>query len=243
MTTTTARRRDARNIDTLWAPPAGRSRHQAARQRPCARPATASIGNHEGSTPATVPASTNGGLGVAQSAARREQVGAFYARHADRLRRIVARRVRANEHTIEDACHHAWSALARFDDVTLDGRGLAWLAKAAIREGWRLSAVSRRELVLGGAEASASDIGLLERGRAHSGADEEALGRIEHCERVADLRTLKSRERRELFLQAIGYRYGEIAALTGSSYTAVNRRLAEGRAQLRRLERERRDRC
>jgi hypothetical protein len=30
--------------------------------------------------------------------------------------------------------------------------------------------------------------------------------------------------------------------ITGASYTAVNRRLTEGRAQLRRLARERRDR-
>ena len=44
---------------------------------------------------------------------------------------------------------------------------------------------------------------------------------------------------RDLFLQACGYRYGEIAALTGSTYTGVNRRLAEGRAELRRLERAR----
>jgi hypothetical protein len=38
---------------------------------------------------------------------------------------------------------------------------------------------------------------------------------------VADLRTLKARERRELQLHALGYRYSEIAELTGSSYTNV----------------------
>ena len=46
-------------------------------------------------------------------------------------------------------------------------------------------------------------------------ADEQAIARIEHAERVADLRTLKARERRDLYLQALGYRYSEIAQLSG----------------------------
>jgi DNA-directed RNA polymerase specialized sigma24 family protein len=79
---------------------------------------------------------------------------------------------------------------------------------------------------------------LPEPAAAEPAADEQALARIEHAELVADLRTLKPRERRDLYLQALGYRYSEIAAATGSSYTAVNRRLSEGRARLRALERE-----
>jgi DNA-directed RNA polymerase specialized sigma24 family protein len=70
-------------------------------------------------------------------------------------------------------------------------------------------------------------------------ADEQALARIEHAERVADLRTLKPRERRALYLKALGYSYNEICDLTAASYTAVNRRLSEGRARLRALDRER----
>jgi hypothetical protein len=46
-------------------------------------------------------------------------------------------------------------------------------------------------------------------------------------------------KRRDLYLQALGYRYHENAKATGSTYTAVNRRLAEGRTQLRRLDRTR----
>jgi DNA-directed RNA polymerase specialized sigma24 family protein len=45
---------------------------------------------------------------------------------------------------------------------------------------------------------------------------------------------LKPRERRDLLRLAAGYRYREIAAATGSSHTAVNRRNTEGRARLRR---------
>jgi DNA-directed RNA polymerase specialized sigma24 family protein len=58
---------------------------------------------------------------------------------------------------------------------------------------------------------------------------------------AADLRRLKPRERRDLYLRALGYRHNEIAELTDATYTAVTRRLTEGRAQLRRLARERDD--
>jgi DNA-directed RNA polymerase specialized sigma24 family protein len=58
-------------------------------------------------------------------------------------------------------------------------------------------------------------------------------------ERAQAFRQLKPREREALFLKALGYSYNEIARLTDSTYTAVNRRLTEGRARLRRLARDR----
>jgi DNA-directed RNA polymerase specialized sigma24 family protein len=61
------------------------------------------------------------------------------------------------------------------------------------------------------------------------------VDRAQHHERVEAFAQLKTRERRDLFLQALGYRYREIAAATGSTYTAVNRRITEGRARLRQL--------
>jgi DNA-directed RNA polymerase specialized sigma24 family protein len=48
------------------------------------------------------------------------------------------------------------------------------------------------------------------------------------------MRALKPSEREALYLKGLGYSYREIMQLTGASYTAVNRRLAEGRAALRR---------
>jgi DNA-directed RNA polymerase specialized sigma24 family protein len=171
-------------------------------------------------------------------AARSRELAAFFATQSVRLRRIVSSQLRADHQTIEDACQHAWAALARCDHVTLDGRGVAWLARVAIREGWRLTAARRHEVpsdVLVDGGSGADDV----RETLGAGSDDTALARIEHCDRVRDLGALKGRERRELFLQALGYGYEEIAALTGSSYTAVNRRLSEGRAQLRRLGRER----
>ncbi len=56
---------------------------------------------------------------------RAEQIAAFYAHHAVRLQRIVARQVNAPEQTIEDACQNAWTILVRRSDITLDERGAA----------------------------------------------------------------------------------------------------------------------
>ena len=167
--------------------------------------------------------------------ARAQEIAAFYARHADRLQRIVAAHVNAPAQTIEDACQNAWATLLRREDVTLDERGAAWLATVAIREGWRLT--RRGEVPTAAMRPGMPDsLGLA---ADEPAADEQALARIEHAERVADLRTLKESERRALYLKALGYSYNEICDLTAASYTAVNRRLSGGRARLRALERER----
>jgi DNA-directed RNA polymerase specialized sigma24 family protein len=84
---------------------------------------------------------------VTSTSARGEQIAAFYARHAHRIQRIVARRVNAPAQTIEDACQTAWTALVRRDDISLDHRGVNWLTTVAIHEGWRL--VSRTHDVPG----------------------------------------------------------------------------------------------
>jgi DNA-directed RNA polymerase specialized sigma24 family protein len=54
-----------------------------------------------------------------------------------------------------------------------------------------------------------------------------------------DLRALKATQQRALCLRGLGYSYREICQLTAATYTAVNRRITEGRAALRRLARER----
>ena len=64
--------------------------------------------------------------------------------------------------------------------------------------------------------------------------DEDA-GEAADLQQVAAFRQLKSREREALYLKGLGYSYREIARLTDSTYTAVNRRITEGRAALRRI--------
>jgi DNA-directed RNA polymerase specialized sigma24 family protein len=60
------------------------------------------------------------------------------------------------------------------------------------------------------------------------------VDRGQHSDDVAAFLTLKPRERRTLYLHALGYRYAEICRLTGFTYTAVNRYITEGRRALRR---------
>jgi RNA polymerase sigma factor (sigma-70 family) len=178
---------------------------------------------------------------VTSANTRAQQIAAFYAECADRVRRAVAAKVVVPEETIDDACQTAWAILMRRADVTLDERGVSWLATVAIREAWRLN--SARKLPVGtfqGDPRGHDDSDMPEPADAlTSGTEEQAIARLQHAERTADLEALKPRERRDLYLFALGYRYDEIARATGSSYTAVNRRLTEGRAHLRRLARER----
>jgi RNA polymerase sigma factor (sigma-70 family) len=158
---------------------------------------------------------------------RPNMIAAFYAEHGRTVRRLVTRRVHhVSAPVVEDACQNAWLALLRHQDVELGSGTVGWLTTVATREAWRLS--SRRDLVVDAEQlAEFADAGCYPL--------ERSIAREQHEQRVADLQRLLPRERRELYLQALGHSYGEIATLTNSTLTAVNRRLSEGRAKLRRL--------
>src|SRR3954471_18013582 len=64
-------------------------------------------------------------------------------------------------------------------------------------------------------------------------AEQRAMMRIEHAERVRALATLKPREREALYLLGLGHSYREIAKLTQSSETAINRPRASAAGQHR----------
>lgn len=165
---------------------------------------------------------------------RREQIGAFYRRHATRLQQHVRRHAHVPEQTLEDACQHAWTILVRRPDIRLDVGGFNWLATVAVREAWDRSV--QRETPIGafvGATRSFEHDRTEPPARDDRSAEDRALDRIDHRERMDTLATLKPREREALVLQGLGYSYDEIARLTGSTYTSVNRRIAEGRAALR----------
>jgi RNA polymerase sigma factor (sigma-70 family) len=176
---------------------------------------------------------------VTTTSARAEQIAAFYASDAHRLRRIVAANAHAPEQTIEDACQHAWAALLRHPEVTLDRGGLGWLVTVATREAWRLASRSR-ELPVGAYLPGDPEPGIVPEPPADTtDPAHQAIAREQHAQRVQDLARLKPREREALYLQALGHSYQEVATLTNASLTAVNRRINEGRARLRQLARER----
>ncbi len=173
----------------------------------------------------------------------RARVGTFCRRHAEALVDTVARRVHAPRATIEDACQLAWIALMRRHDIVLDRGGLAWLRVVATREAWRLASAAR-ELPAGAFQSrpagEALEDGVQPEPAAESPSPEEqAIAAENRRERIADLQVLKPAERRDLYLQALGYSYAEAAAMTGQTRTAVNRHLSDGRAHLRHLAVER----
>ena len=169
---------------------------------------------------------------------RDAEIAAFYCDHAEPLKRAVRRHVdRVGNEVIEDACHTAWTKLLRRLDITLDSRGLNWLTTVAVHEAWRLGSMTNEQLVgmFTTTDLEASECELPEPCDTHGrGTDDHALDRIEHHDRLQAMRALKPSEREALYLKGLGYSYREIMQLTGSSYTAVNRRLTEGRAALRR---------
>ena len=170
---------------------------------------------------------------------REQRVAAFYAQHAAALQRTIAWRAHAPEQTIEDACQVAWATLLPRADVTLDERGLAWLATVAAREAWRLASRAR-EVPVGAYLPGDPEPGIVpEPPTGTTDPADRAAAREQHAQRVQDLARLKPREREALYLKALGHSYQEIGSLTNASYAAVNRRISEGRARLRELARER----
>lgn len=169
---------------------------------------------------------------------RARRIADFYAAQAHRLRARVAHKTGGPPDAIEDACHTAWAILLRRPDISLDARGLAWLTTVAVHEVRHQRA---GDLPMGALTLGAGEAGELPEPAATTNwsVDELAAAHLEHAERVTDIAALKPAERTALYLQALGYRYREIGTATGATYTAVNRRITEGRARLRRLARDR----
>jgi DNA-directed RNA polymerase specialized sigma24 family protein len=171
---------------------------------------------------------------TAISRKRRQALAAFYATHHRHVQAAVHYRARqADDAIIADACAIAWLKLVRRPDITLDGNGAAWLKTTAAREAWRL--MDRGAEILAGVFLTNPDDAdeLAEPATLDGDPVAAAINHETQRERVEQFATLKARERRDLVLNAGGYTYHEIATLTGSSYTAVNRRISEGRARLR----------
>jgi DNA-directed RNA polymerase specialized sigma24 family protein len=171
---------------------------------------------------------------------RYREVEAFYRAHHTRLEQKVAKRVSGpGRAVIEDACQFAWTVLLRRPDINLDSRGLAWMTLIAAREAWRATAATAEPPVGRYAFSGARDVLSEHGGPPGPTLEDRIIDRERHHQRCGDLAALKPAERQALGLHAVGYTYMEIAELTGASFTAVNRRLTEGRARLRRLARQR----
>jgi DNA-directed RNA polymerase specialized sigma24 family protein len=163
---------------------------------------------------------------------RDEQLTRFYRVHADRLRHDIARRARGvDDAIIDDACAFAWEVLCRRPDIDLERyEAYWWLYKVALRKAWALGRARRRQQPIGGLNGAddspepiclESDVADVVADRVDRATVHEVLGRLHW------------RERRELLLYAHGFSYDEIAQVTGTSYTAVNRWIVRGKNALR----------
>jgi DNA-directed RNA polymerase specialized sigma24 family protein len=143
----------------------------------------------------------------------------------------TARRFAASPEDAEDALGRAVEILLSKGPDSEPGALAAWM-----------QVVTRHEALATGRRAARVP---LARGSGGGPLDPDALAAagpepaqiLERRERVAEaaalLATLKPHERRAIALQAAGCSYAEIQAITGWSYTKVNRCIAEGREALR----------
>jgi DNA-directed RNA polymerase specialized sigma24 family protein len=166
---------------------------------------------------------------------RRESLAGFYSTHHRNVEAVVRYRARsADDAIVADACATAWLKLVRRTDIHLDHRGAAWLKLIATREPWQL--MDRGEELLAGVFLTDPDHPdeIADPVTLEGDPVANAINHETQRERVELFAGLKPRERRDLLLLAGGFKYAEVAHLTGSTYTAVNRRITEGRARLRR---------
>jgi hypothetical protein len=158
---------------------------------------------------------------------RRDALARFYAARHRILVLAVGRRARGLEDAlIADACAYAWLKLVGRPDINLNRGGFVWLLLVATREARRLDRGGRERPVGAFASEPVDADELAE----PAGFAEDPLIRVfeqeAHRERVQRFAALKPRERRDLLLQAGGYRYDEIAALSG--VIRCRRRLPRG---------------
>jgi RNA polymerase sigma-70 factor (ECF subfamily) len=156
-------------------------------------------------------------------------VDELYRSLAPRLEQIVRLDVRAGDAVIEDACQFAWSRLVHHADRVRAETVLAWLARVAVHEALRLLRRERRELSL---EAESESL------EAHAVCPSHPPPEVlyEHRERLRALGELPERQRRMVWLHALGLSYGEIAIYSGCTVRTVERQLLRGKRRLRAMD-------
>lgn len=152
--------------------------------------------------------------------------------HESAFRR-TARRYSACPDDAEDAFQRAVEILLIKAPDRPDGL-VGWMQVVTRREALAVARARRRRFARSKPRGTGSPAASLDDVEATTTGPLDA---VEARERVAEaaaaLAALKPQERRALALQGAGCTYAEIQAITGWTYTKVNRCLAEGRKALR----------
>ena len=151
------------------------------------------------------------------------------ARHGAQIL-ATARRYAATPEDAEDACQRGLEILLTKAPSTSEDELIPWLKTVVKHEAFALRRQRERH-------SPVTDDGELRDRPAPAAVTHEQAERLERLRQGAEaLRHLKPHEIRALVLKAEGFSYREICAMTGWSYTKVNRLLTEGRrAFLRRV--------
>jgi RNA polymerase sigma factor (sigma-70 family) len=153
-------------------------------------------------------------------------VGELYSSLAGRLEQIVRLDVRASDAVIEDACQFAWCRLLHHRHRVHRETAMAWLARTAVHEAFKLARRDRRDLSL---EA------MLEAGGHPASAIAPTTPQelLEQREGIREMRRLPERQQRVIWLHAFGLSYLEIAAHEGCTRRTVDRQLVRARQAMR----------
>ncbi len=151
------------------------------------------------------------------------------ARHGTQIY-ATARRYAATPEDAEDACQRGIEILLTKAPSTSEDELIPWLKTVVKHEAFALRRQRERH-------SPVTDDGEVRDRPAIAAVTHEQAERLERLRQGAEaLGHLKPHEIKALLLKAEGFSYREICAMTGWSYTKVNRLLTEGRrAFLRRL--------
>jgi RNA polymerase sigma factor (sigma-70 family) len=167
---------------------------------------------------------------------RRQLAAELYAERRDYLL-AIARRHAHTEADAAEALQEAFASFLRAFDPERGAPPLAWLTLTLKRQCWRQRRAAHLDRRFGQEAERGGDPGSFLEGLRSLGPEpgERVSKRDDARLRLAQL---KPDQRTALGLFAVGYSYREIAAYCGWTYTKVNRCICEGRAALRRAERE-----
>jgi len=157
---------------------------------------------------------------------RQADFEATYRQLGPRLERLVGHAVGAPAPVIEEACQVAWSQLVGADPPIREEVVLSWLVTTAVRAAWRAIKRQRREVSLDDRDGPLAEV--IELPAPGPGPDRVA----ELREQLAEIHYLPLRQRRLVWLQSLGFRYTEIAEITGDSRRAVERQLLRAKRTL-----------
>jgi RNA polymerase sigma factor (sigma-70 family) len=173
-------------------------------------------------------------IGGGPALGRARRTAALLADHGDELRR-VARRVSLCEDDVDDAVQRTAMILLRKAPAVEAAALLRWSRVVVRREALAVARARSRALTAAGRDGG-EPVGPESIASERPGPAAALEARDRTAAAAVCLGRLKPSERRALALQAAGCSYAEIQAITGWTYTKVNRSLAEGRAALREME-------